>query len=77
MARTGAVNSLGLIKLVASGDPFHSTTAPEAKPLPMTVKVNAELPAVIVFGLIELMVGAATMVKVSWLEVTPPDNTLI
>ena len=34
---TEAVNCVKLTKVVASGDPFHSTIAPFAKPLPLTV----------------------------------------
>ncbi len=45
------------------------TTAPEAKPLPLTVNVNAGLPAVIVSGLMEPMAGAATMVKATWIGI--------
>src|SRR5579863_4853908 len=34
---TRAVNCVKLTKVVASGDPFHSTITPFAKPLPFTV----------------------------------------
>ena len=76
MASTVAVNSVALTKTVPSAVPFHFTDAPATKPLPFTVNVNAWLPAVMVFGLRELIVGAATIVKSRVLDVTPPDDTL-
>jgi hypothetical protein len=39
---TEAVNCVALTNVVASGDPFHSTTAPLAKPLPFTCNVRVE-----------------------------------
>jgi hypothetical protein len=78
LAGTEAVNSVALTKVVVSAAVFHKTLAPEANPVPVTVKVNAPLPAVVVAGLSELMVGtgAASTVNVSVFEVTPPDFTL-
>jgi hypothetical protein len=76
LAKTVAVSCVELTKTVPSGVPFHFTAAPFANPLPFTVIVKAALPAVIVLGLIEEIVGAATIVKVKLFEVTPLDNTL-
>jgi hypothetical protein len=76
LARTVAVNCVELTNTVPRGLPFQFTTAPEAKPLPVTVIVNAGLPAVIVFGLRDAMVGPATTVKDRLFEVTPLDVTL-
>ena len=40
-AETEAVSCVALTKVVASAVPFHCTTAPEMKPVPFTVSVNA------------------------------------
>jgi hypothetical protein len=41
--------------------PFHSTTDDATKPLPDTVTVSAALPAVALFGLTLLSVGAGVL----------------
>ena len=64
-----------LTKTVPMGAPFHFTCAPDANPLPVTVILNAALPAVIALGSSVLMVGAATIVNVRLFELTPPACT--
>ena len=61
-----AVSWVALTKVVAIDEPFHCTVEPETKPLPLTVRLNAELPAKTPAGESELSVGAAaaTMLKV-------------
>src|SRR5208282_6165799 len=49
-AGTAAVNSELVTKVVVSGVPFQFTTAPEAKPVPYTVNVNAAEPGVFCSG---------------------------
>ena len=50
LAATYAVTWLPL-KLAKSGDPFHCNVAPDKKPDPFTVRVNAGAPAATEFGL--------------------------
>ena len=70
-ARTWAVSWVVLKKLVASGDPFHCTLAPETKPLPVTVRLKAGLPAGAELGLREEIAGVgAAIVNVRLLEST-------
>ena len=40
-------------------EPFQLTVAPETKLVPLTVKVNEPLPAMVELGLIEVVVGFA------------------
>ena len=78
VAGTSAVNCVGLIKLVARSTPFHLTTEPLTKLLPVTVSVKAALPAIAVTGLIETITGTGLftttvlMVKVSDALEPPP-----
>jgi len=51
---TAAVNCVPFTKVVESGVPFHCTVAPETKPVPLTVSVNAAPPAMAPFGLSEV-----------------------
>jgi hypothetical protein len=68
-ASTCAVSWVALTKVVASAEPFHCTVAPETKPLPLTVRLKAGLPAAAEFGLREEMAGVgAAMVNVRLLE---------
>ena len=55
---------------------FQSTTAPEAKPVPLTVRVKAVPPAVVEFGLTDVMTCRAAMVKVEPAEFTPFSATV-
>ena len=57
-AGTAAASCVELPKVVARALPFHSTVFPEIKLLPLTVKVNAELPAFTLEGESEPRVGA-------------------
>jgi len=45
-----AVTRVLLTKLVVRGEPFHRTTAPFTKPVPLTVSVNADPPAAALLG---------------------------
>ena len=76
LAGTCAVNFVALTKLVLSAVPFHCTTAPETKPVPLTVSVKAGPPAVAEFGLSDVIAGAAATVKVAVLDVTPFSTTV-
>lgn len=42
---------------------FHIPTVPGAKPVPVTISVNAPLPALTEFGFSPLMTGSALMTK--------------
>jgi hypothetical protein len=75
LANTGAVNWVELMTLVASAEPFHSTTEPTAKPAPFTVSVKAGPPAVALFGLRALISGAT--MNLTAFDVMPPDTTVI
>jgi hypothetical protein len=57
VAEIGAVSWLALTKPVVRGVPFQRTTASDAKPLPLTVSVNAAAPAVAELGFREVMAG--------------------
>jgi hypothetical protein len=59
-AGTIAVTCAAEIKVVLSAAPFHCTFEVLSKPLPFTVRVNCGDPARHEFGLIELMLGAAS-----------------
>jgi hypothetical protein len=71
-AATLALSCVALTKEVASGAPFHCTTAPDAKPLPLTVKVKSGAPGVADVGLNDEMVGRAPIVKVTAGAVVTP-----
>ena len=74
VADTEAVNWLPLMKLVDKADPFHCTVAPDRKPEPFTVKVNAAPPAVAELGLRlnRESVPNGLIVNVNAFEVAPP-----
>jgi hypothetical protein len=61
-AGTVAVSCVAETKVVVNAVPFHFTVEPETKLLPFTVSVNPGPPAVVQFGLSELIVGAALIV---------------
>ena len=72
LAGAKAVNCVASISVVTSGEPFHSTTAPERKPEPLTVNVNAGPPAATEAGAMLVTVGACVVIgNVAVLEVTP------
>ncbi len=76
-AGTVAINSFALWNDVVKAEPFHCTTAPDAKSVPLAVNVKPALPAVIVFGVMPLSAGPATIVRVSELEVVLSVFTVI
>jgi hypothetical protein len=77
LAGAPAVNWVALPKVVLSAAPFHCTTAPETKPVPLTVSVNAAPPAAAVFGFSDVIVGGgAVMVKDAPFETVPPEETV-
>jgi len=60
-------------KVVVSAEPFHSTVSPETKLVPVTVRLNVELPAMALEGVSELVVGVGALTaKLLELEVVPP-----
>jgi hypothetical protein len=59
-----AVSCAALTKVVGRSAPFHLTIEDEVKLVPLTVSVNAALPAVIEEGESELMAGA--VLPVAW-----------
>ena len=62
---------------MANGLPFHCTTALWAKPVPLTVSVNADAPAVVVLGLSEVMFTPIAIGKPMLFELLFCDTTLI
>ena len=52
-----AVNCVWLTNVVVLAAPFHCTTEPETKPVPLMVRVNAPPAAGTALGEIELMTG--------------------
>ena len=79
LAGTMAVNCVELANVVTSGEPFHTTTAPETKPVPCTVSVNAGPPAVTPPGEQPVYVGAGApaIVNVTGPERYPPGLTTV
>jgi hypothetical protein len=75
-AGTAAINWVLLTKVVVNPVLFHCTTAPEIKPVPLTVSVKAGPPAVAESGLSEAITGPALIVKVAPPEVTPLSTTV-
>ena len=80
VAVIAAVNWIADTYVVVRLDPFHCTTEPLMKLLPLTVRVKAEPPAVAEVGLMLVVVGtglaAALIVKVCAFEVPPPGAGL-
>jgi len=75
LAEIAAVNRVLLTKLVARALPFHCTTEPERKFVPVTVSVNAVPPGVALEGESKVAVGAGLlMVKVRAPDVPPPGE---
>lgn len=67
---------MALWKVVESAVLFQKTVAPEAKPVPLAVRVNAPLPAAFVLGLSEPSAGPATTEMVAAFEVSPAELTV-
>jgi hypothetical protein len=62
-----------LTKLVGRAIPFHSTTDPLKKPVPLTVRSKAGPPAVTATGLIPVITGIGfVIVRVAGFEIPPP-----
>ena len=79
LAGIAAVRLLLLPNVVVRGAPFHWTTDPLRKFVPLTPKVKSGPPVVAPFGPMEVIVEAA-IVKVTGLDVPPPgggDTTVI
>ena len=77
LADTDAVNCVALTYVVDRAEPFQSTTAPEANPLPFTISVNAGFPAVRLEGFSDPIVSPTLNVNVTPFEVTPPETTVM
>ena len=89
VAGTVAVSCVPFTKLVKSGEPFHSTAAPEVKIppeerklLPETVRLNVAPPAIADAGLSDVMTGPPTVVtglilNVSAFEAVLPGFTTV
>jgi hypothetical protein len=75
LAGTAAIIWFGLTKVVAKGNPFHTTTAPVKKPAPFTAKVNAGPPAAPAAGL-RLMIESVAIVNEREFDVEPPGLTI-
>jgi hypothetical protein len=71
LAGTKAVSRVALTNVVRSTVPFHCNVAPAANPLPFTVNVNAEPPAVAELGLRLLMAGRGLIVNEAPADVAP------
>jgi hypothetical protein len=68
---------VALTNAVVNAVVFHRTIAPDAKPLPFTVSVNAGPPAVAEFGSREAIAGgAAAIVNGNPLVVLLPESTV-
>ena len=73
MLGTAAVNCVPLTNVVVSATPFHSTTEPLTKLLPVTISVNAGPPAVAEVCESDVrMETGLLIVKVTVLDVPPP-----
>src|SRR5438093_4278893 len=75
-ARIAAVTWVAVPKLVVRGTPLTCTTAPATKPVPVTVNVNAGLPAARLAGFNAVMVGTGLLtvtsrLVASWDELAP------
>jgi hypothetical protein len=62
VARIAAVNWVADTKVVVRFDPFHCTTEPLMKPVPVTASVNAGPPAVAETGLRLVVVGTGLLI---------------
>jgi hypothetical protein len=64
-----------LTNVVVRSAPFQRTTEPATKPVPLTVSVKAELPAMALEGEMDAVVGAGfSVVNVSSADVPPPGD---
>jgi hypothetical protein len=70
LAGTAAKSCIAEPKVVARAEPFHSTASPETKLLPLTVRENAELPAIAPAGESEVTVGVGGGARGNTVSVT-------
>jgi hypothetical protein len=78
-AGTKATSCVALTKLVDSAVPFHVTWAPERKPVPFTVSVNAAAPGATDAGLRPEIATASAVIVVGSLQADigePPPVTV-
>ena len=68
LAGTAAVSRVALTKLVGRAAPFQSTTAPEANPVPFTVRVNATPVVVVEAGCKDVIDGPSTLPAESYVK---------
>ena len=77
-ADTVAVSSVPLTKVVVSPVPFHCTVAPDRKPVPLTVRVKDDPPAVAETGLRLVIVGVGGLIgNVDEVDELPPVLTTV
>ena len=76
-AETAAVSCPALTKVVTRGLPFHVTWLPLVKPVPLTVRVNAAVPATAELGDRLVRVAGALMVKVTAGGEVCPESTTV
>jgi len=70
LAGTVAVSCIAEPKVVARAEPFHNTVSPETKLLPLTVRENAEPPAIALAGDSEVTVGVGGGARGNTVSVT-------
>ena len=73
---TVAVNRVASTKVVASVVLFHCTSAPDAKPVPFTVRVNCGPPAVTRLGVSDVIIGRSLIVNGNDLDRRLPETTV-
>jgi hypothetical protein len=74
----GAVTCVASTNVVVLGVPLKFTTEPETKPVPFTVSVKAEPPAIALLGNSEVITGAGLLTANDELaEVPPPGAELV
>jgi len=71
LAGIAAVSCVSLTKVVGRGLPFHSTVAPGAKLLPVTVRVKAGAPTGAAAGASDVTVGRVSLVRVPMARLWP------
>jgi hypothetical protein len=72
LAGTDAVSCVALLKLLVRDAPFHNTTSPEVKLLPLTVSVKPGPPATAFAGEREFSAGTAVIIaKLKVFDVAP------
>lgn len=72
LAGTEAVTCVAELTVVARAVPFHQTTEPELKPVPVTAREKAAPPVVAELGFKEVILGRPLIVKPAAVESAPP-----